>query len=167
MMPDKAYQMPAPIETERTDGLSPVPGSRVAAPTPMPSMLRMSCVTSIATTPARTAAQETRFSRMVRASSSGVTGLMCGASASPRSRGVSGCGSAMIASDVECAPLTPHVSAGFLRLVVPQELARASWFVHTLAISDKILYQIHRVHRADLPPSDREPEASRCILKTG
>src|SRR5215213_8289743 len=38
MMPDKAYQMPAPIETERNDGLSPVPGSRVAAPTPMPSI---------------------------------------------------------------------------------------------------------------------------------
>src|SRR5918993_1479353 len=129
MMPDKAYQIPAPTETERTDGLSPVPGSRVAAPTPMPSMLRMSCVTSIATTPARTAAQETRFSRMVRASSSGATGLVCGASVSPRLRGVSGCGSAMIASDVECAPLTPHVRVGFLLLFLRQKLAKVRRFV--------------------------------------
>jgi hypothetical protein len=92
MMPESANQMPAPMENDCADGFSPPPppGSRVAAPMPMPSMLRTSWVTSATTTPASTAPQEILLISMVRASSAGVTGLMWGASSSPRLRGVSG-----------------------------------------------------------------------------
>ena len=46
---------------------------------------------SATTIPARTAPHEIWFIKMVRASSAGVTGLRCGASESPRARGVTGC----------------------------------------------------------------------------
>ncbi len=95
-MPESVHQMPAPIEKVEAVGLSPVPGSRVAIPIPSPSMLRRSWVTRATTTPASTAPQEILFSMIVRASSAGVTGLMCGASWSPRLRGVSGCSGALM-----------------------------------------------------------------------
>jgi hypothetical protein len=74
------HQIAAPSENPAADGLSPVPGSSVAAPMPIPIMFRISWATSATTTPASTAPHETLFSRIVRASSPGVTGLICGAS---------------------------------------------------------------------------------------
>ena len=68
------HQIPAPTEKAVTEGLAPLAGSNVAAPMPMPIRLRISCVTRAITTPANTAPQETRLMRMVRISSSGVTG---------------------------------------------------------------------------------------------
>ena len=80
-MPDSAHQMPEPMEKPLAHGLSPVVGFRVDAPMPTPIRLRMSWVTSPATTPASTPPQDTLLIRIVRASSSGLTGVRLG---SPR-----------------------------------------------------------------------------------
>lgn len=73
MMPDNAHQSPAPIENVLAAGLSFVVGSSVEAPIPIPIMFRISCVTRAVATPARMAPQDTLLSRIVRASSAGVT----------------------------------------------------------------------------------------------
>jgi hypothetical protein len=82
--------MAAPIWKADAEGLSVVPGSRVAAPMPMPIMERITCVTRPTAVPASTAPHETLLIMMVRMSSAGVTGLTCAALLSPRLRGVSG-----------------------------------------------------------------------------
>src|SRR3954447_20187872 len=79
-MPATANHIAAPNENEEAEGVSPVDGSRVAAPIPMPSMLRSNCVTSVITTPASTAAQEILLIIIVRTSSAELTGDTCGAS---------------------------------------------------------------------------------------
>src|SRR3954462_7435197 len=63
-IPDSTHQIPAPRENVETAGLSEVPGSIVAAPTPIPIRFKTSCVTRPTTTPAKTAPQDTRLSRM-------------------------------------------------------------------------------------------------------
>jgi hypothetical protein len=76
-MPEIAYQMRETIENVEAWGLSPVPGSNVAAPMPTPSMVRITCTTRATTTPARIAPQETRLIMIVWASSVAVA---CGPS---------------------------------------------------------------------------------------
>src|SRR5215217_7612009 len=110
MMPDTVHQTPAPIEKVAALGLSPVPGSRVATPIPSPSMLRRSWVTRATTTPASTAPQETLLSMIVRASSAGVTGLICGASWSPRRRGILGSTVSGIILSASAVPLSYDVA---------------------------------------------------------
>src|SRR5690349_23578116 len=89
IIPESAHQIPAPSEKGLGEGVSPVAGLMVAAPSPMPSRLSINCTTRATATPASTAAHETRLIKIVRMSSSGVTGLACGAFRSPRARGVS------------------------------------------------------------------------------
>src|SRR5882762_8439668 len=54
-MVESANHIPAPMEKDIADGLSPTVGSSVAAPMPIPSKLSRIWVTSATTTPARTA----------------------------------------------------------------------------------------------------------------
>ena len=68
-MPEITYQMPPTIENDDALGLSAVPGSSVASPTPTPSMLSSTWTTRATTTPAKMAPHDTRLSMIVWASS--------------------------------------------------------------------------------------------------
>src|SRR6185312_9505414 len=81
MMPDAVHQIAAPMERPSALGfsLAPALGSRVDAPTPIPIMFKISWATIATTTPAKTAPHEILLRAMLRRTSAGVTGLMCGA----------------------------------------------------------------------------------------
>ncbi|GJE45318.1 hypothetical protein AEGHOMDF_4512 [Methylobacterium soli] len=58
-MPETTHHKPAPSERVEAAGLSAACVPTLASPTPTPTMLRMSCVTSAVTAPAKIAPQET------------------------------------------------------------------------------------------------------------
>ena len=72
MMPETTYQMPEAIEKVDAAGEPLVAGSMVAAPIPTPSMVSSTWTTRPTTTPAKMAPQETRFTKIVWASSPAV-----------------------------------------------------------------------------------------------
>ena len=100
------------MEKVWAEGLSPPAALREAAPMPRPRRFRSSCTTRATTTPASTAPQEILLSMMERASSVGVTGLTCGASSSPRLRGVSGVPGVTVTVMVFLPGAAPDVLAG-------------------------------------------------------